>query len=474
MDVVYFLEPSDKDLAGAVQTLVEKPRVDKPGTHSDVMHLIPFFLMKLHDKAKVEALFKTAKTSVDASVERLIKPVIINIEQNLDYDKKDALDLRIVQIATCHYFCKQWPKPMTKVLKLHKQACLQLQTTPDSHYLGYYALRTMRTVNMGKLVQTFADYHYFDFKEEVGAAVHRNFERSPELSAMLSGVTEQLAPIIGVDNKMAQSASICIQTVNQSSSPEADTQVTALVAELRKKVAEQLTHFDKNNEVLQATPQQKTQLREARAKFVDGLRQDCLQQFHKIIGAFPNALLFQSNKSVIPESTYGLLDAAAEECDICETAYPPGVENQAVEICISCGAVRHAACALDEGIEECQECNGNLFIDVTTLLIVNEKHAAIAEMPYTTPDGRMLHYVYGEKQCLDTSRLDDTLFLAMVGLKQLEGATYRQQVQQRLREEYYREDDDSELDRLGEASSTFLDQFCEEEMEELEEGEEME
>ena len=60
----------------------------------------------------------------------------------------------------------------------------------------------------------------------------------------------------------------------------------------------------------------------------------------------------------------------------------------------------------------------------------------------------------------------------MVGLKQLDGVTYRQQVQQRLREEYYREDDDSELDRLGEASSTFLDEFCDEEMEEIEEEEE--
>ena len=93
-------------------------------------------------------------------------------------------------------------------------------------------------------------------------------------------------------------------------------------------------------------------------------------------------------------------------------------------------------------------------------------------MPYSTPDGRALHYVYGEKQNLNRAKLDDTLFLAMVGLKQLDGVTYRQQVQQRLREEYYREDDDSELDRLGEASSTFLDAFCDEEMEEMEEEEE--
>lgn len=90
MDIAYFLEPSEKDLAEAVQVLVEKPRVDRPGTHSDIMHLIPFFLMKLHDKAKVEALFKSAKTSVDASVERLIKPIIINIEANADYGEKDA------------------------------------------------------------------------------------------------------------------------------------------------------------------------------------------------------------------------------------------------------------------------------------------------------------------------------------------------------------------------------------------------
>lgn len=163
MDIVYFLEPADKDLAGAVQALVEKPRVDKAGTHSDIMHLIPFFLMKLNDKAKVEALFKSAKTSVDASIERLIKPIIINIEAETECDEKEVQDLRIVQIATCHYFCKQWPKPMLKVLKLHKRACLQLQTTPDSHYLGYYALMTMSTINMGKLIQTFADYHQFDF-----------------------------------------------------------------------------------------------------------------------------------------------------------------------------------------------------------------------------------------------------------------------------------------------------------------------
>ena len=96
-------------------------------------------------------------------------------------------------------------------------------------------------------------------------------------------------------------------------------------------------------------------------------------------------------------------------------------------------------------------------------------------MPYSTPDGRMLHYVYGEMQSLDRAKLDDTLFLAMVGLKQLDGATYRQQVQQRLREEYYREEEDSELDRLGEASSTLLEQFCDyEETEELDEGEEAE
>lgn len=164
MDIAYFLEPSDTDLAEAVRTLVEKPRVDRPGTHSDIMHLIPFFLMKLKDKAKVEALFKGAKTSVDASVERLIKPIIMNIEANIEYDENDAYDLRIVQIAVCHYFCKQWPKPMLKVLKLHKQACLQLQMTPDSHYLGYYVLLTMPFINMGKLIETFAGYYDFNFE----------------------------------------------------------------------------------------------------------------------------------------------------------------------------------------------------------------------------------------------------------------------------------------------------------------------
>lgn len=140
---------------------------------------------------------------------------------------------------------------------------------------------------------------------------------------------------------------------------------------------------------------------------------------------FPNALLFKDVKDNIPKTTYELLDAASEECDICEVAYPPGVENEAVEICLSCGTVRHATCAVNDGIEECQDCGGKLFIDVTTLLIVNEKHVAVAEMPYSTPDGRMLHYVYGEMQSLDRTKLDDTLFLAMVGLKQLDGATYR-------------------------------------------------
>ena len=199
-----------------------------------------------------------------------------------------------------------------------------------------------------------------------------------------------------------------------------------------------------------------------------------MKQFHKIVETFPNALLFQTNKNTIPKTTYDLLDAAAEECDICETAYPPGVENEAVEICMTCGAARHATCAISEGVEECHECEGTLFIDVTTLLIVNEKHVAIAEIPYATPDGRALHYVYGEKQYLDNAKLDDTLFLAMVGLKQLAGVTYRQQVQQRRREEYYREEDDSELDHFGEASSTFLELFCDEETEEMEEGEEFE
>ena len=147
------------------------------------MHLIPFFLMKLHDKAKVEALFKSAKTSVDASVERLIKPIIINIEANADYGEKDAQDLRIVQIA----------------------------------------LLTMKSINMGKLIQTFADYHEFDFEEEVAVAVRRNFQRSPELSEVLSGVTDQLAPIMGIGNEMVETPVTKVQKVDQVSNPKADT-----------------------------------------------------------------------------------------------------------------------------------------------------------------------------------------------------------------------------------------------------------
>lgn len=167
------------------------------------------------------------------------------------------------------------------------------------------------------------------------------------------------------------------------------------------------------------------EIKKTRAKLVGDIREDYLQQFHKIVSAFPNALFFKNIKDNIPETTYDLLDAASEECGICEEAYPPGMENEALEICLSCGAVRHATCAVSEGAGECQECEGKLFIDVTTLLIVDAKHVAIAEMPYSTPDGRMLHYVYGEKQNLDITKLDDVLFLAMVGLKQLDGATYR-------------------------------------------------
>ena len=86
--------------------------------------------------------------------------------------------------------------------------------TPDSHYLGYYALLTMRTVDMGKLIQTFADYYQFDFEEEVATAVHRNFQRSPQLSTALQDASEQLAPIMGASNEMVEAPSINVQKVN--------------------------------------------------------------------------------------------------------------------------------------------------------------------------------------------------------------------------------------------------------------------
>ena len=110
--------------------------------------------------------------------------------------------------------------------------------TPDSHYLGYYALLTMNSINMGKLIQTFADYYKFDFEEEVAVAVRRNFQRSPELSEVLSGATDQLAPIMGIDNEMVETPATNVQKVDQVSNPEADTKVKALIDQLKKKVTE--------------------------------------------------------------------------------------------------------------------------------------------------------------------------------------------------------------------------------------------
>ena len=86
--------------------LVQKPRVDKPGIYANIMHLIPLYLMKLNDKEKVEALFKAAKTSVDASIERLIKPILLNIEHNCHCDEEHFWTIRLAQVAVCHYFCK--------------------------------------------------------------------------------------------------------------------------------------------------------------------------------------------------------------------------------------------------------------------------------------------------------------------------------------------------------------------------------
>lgn len=59
--------------------------------------------------------------------------------------------------------------------------------------------------------------------------MQRNFQRSPELSAMLSGATEQLAPIMGTENKMVNAPAVDVQKVDKVANADADKQVAALI-----------------------------------------------------------------------------------------------------------------------------------------------------------------------------------------------------------------------------------------------------
>ena len=79
---IYKLNVSIETLTPAVKLLVEKPITYKHGHPIDIMHYIPLLVNKL-DVEKQKELFKACKTSVDASVERLINPILRSEERRV-------------------------------------------------------------------------------------------------------------------------------------------------------------------------------------------------------------------------------------------------------------------------------------------------------------------------------------------------------------------------------------------------------